>query len=80
MSEFGIKIIRINVHYQPEEIVAQHHVAYAYECKYCKTHADKANIKMAKVALSFIPTSFASESLVGEVLYQKFVLGTPLDR
>ncbi|KAA8455585.1 transposase [Weissella paramesenteroides] len=80
MSEFGIQTIRINVRYQPEELVAQHHVAHAYKCKYCKVHSDKANVKTAKVAPAFMPTSFASESLVGEILYQKFVLGTPLNR
>lgn len=42
ISEFGIKIIRVNVRYQPEELVAQHHIAHVYECKYCKKHSDKA--------------------------------------
>lgn len=36
MIEFGIKTIRVNACYQFEELVTQHHVAHAYECKYYK--------------------------------------------
>ena len=77
MSHFGWEYVRTEVEHIPEEIV--YHEVYAEKliCKRCKEEDDSFTVKCAQAPAAFIPHSFATESLVSFVGYQKYQMGVP---
>ena len=83
LKEIGKKIIRQEIEYIPAKLKIIEYVEYRYKCKECgEEGSENANSVFvnSKVPNPIISHSFASPSLVGEVIYQKYFSGMPLYR
>lgn len=76
----GQRVIRETLKFVPARLTVVRTIAKVYGCPKCKDEADKAYIVTAKAADALIPHSYASESVVGHAMYQKFVNAVPLYR
>jgi transposase len=64
----------------PAQISVIEHVRLKYSCKHCETKGTKANIKQAPVPASPIPKSFATPSLLSQLITSKYQYALPLYR
>jgi len=64
----------------PAQIKVIEHVRPKYSCRYCEQHATKVTIKQAPVPASPIPKSFATASLLSQIITSKYQYGLPLYR
>ncbi|MCU7996810.1 IS66 family transposase [Shewanella glacialipiscicola] len=64
----------------PAQITVIEHVRLKYSCKHCETQGTKANIKQAPVPASPIPKSFATPSLLSQLITSKYQYALPLYR
>jgi transposase len=64
----------------PAQVKVIEHVRPKYSCRHCEQHATKVNIKQAPVPASPIPKSFATASLVSQIITSKYQYGLPLYR
>lgn len=74
---------RTEVIFVPAHFELVHHVTHTYKCSCCgtdKSENEKSVFKATKAPRTLFSNSFASASLVTEVLYNKFLMGTPFYR
>jgi len=64
----------------PAQIKVIEHVRPKYSCRHCEQHATKVTIKQAPVPASPIPKSFATASLLSQIITSKYQYGLPLYR
>ena len=64
----------------PAKIKVIEHVRPKYSCRHCEQSATKVNIKQAPVLASPIPKSFATASLLSQIITSKYQYGLPLYR
>ncbi|MCL1052249.1 IS66 family transposase, partial [Shewanella abyssi] len=64
----------------PAQIKVIEHVRLKYSCKHCDTKGTQANIKQAPVPVSPIPKSFATPSLLSQLITSKYQYALPLYR
>lgn len=64
----------------PAQIKVIEHVRPKYSCRHCEQHATKVTIKQAPVPASPIPKSFATPSLLSQIITSKYQYGLPLYR
>ena len=66
--------------YIPAKVKVIEHVRPKYSCRHCEQTGTEVNIKQAPVPASPIPKSFATPSLLAQVISHKFHYGLPLYR
>lgn len=64
----------------PAQVKVIEHVRPKYSCRHCEQHGTKVNIKQAPVPTSPIPKSFATASLISQIITSKYQYGLPLYR
>jgi transposase len=64
----------------PAQVKVIEHVRPKYSCRHCEQHATRVSIKQAPVPASPIPKSFATASLVSQIITSKYQYGLPLYR
>jgi transposase len=64
----------------PAQIKVIEHVRPKYSCRHCEQHATNVTIKQAPVPASPIPKSFATTSLLSQIITSKYQYGLPLYR
>jgi transposase len=74
------KIIRRELLYKPAEFKALEHVIAVYCCRNCYENEENATIIKADSPVALIPKSVASASLVAYIMYEKYVMASPLNR
>ena len=64
----------------PAKVKVVEHRRPKYSCRHCEQHATKVEIKQAPVPVSPIPKSFATASLLSQIITSKYQYGLPLHR
>src|SRR5690554_5924814 len=64
----------------PAKVQVIRHVRPKYSCRTCEQQGTESNIKQAPVALSMLPKSIATPSLLAQIITAKFQYGLPLYR
>jgi len=64
----------------PAKVKVVEHRRPKYSCRHCEQHATKVEIKQAPVPTSPIPKSFATASLLSQIITSKYQYGLPLYR
>jgi transposase len=64
----------------PAQVKVIEHIRPKYSCRHCEQHATKVGIKQAPVPASPIPKSFATASLLSQIITSKYQYGLPLYR
>lgn len=64
----------------PAQVKVIEHVRLKYSCRHCEKDATQVEIKQAPVPLSPIPKSFATASLLSQIITSKYQYGLPLYR
>ena len=83
LEEIGKKIIRQEIAYIPAKLKIIEYIEYRYKCRECGTEgSENENSVFVKssVPKPILSHSFASPTLVGEIMYQKYFSGMPLYR
>ena len=83
LKEIGKKLIRQEIKFIPATIKIIEYVEYRYKCTDCGTEGSKNENSVfvkSDVPKPILNHSFASPSLVAEVMYQKYFSGMPLYR
>jgi transposase len=81
MVEIGGTVVREEAKFIPAKMMKVQHIEHAYECKNCKSDADRpAQIKRGKAPQPVIQRSIASPSVLAKVIYDKFAQYLPLYR
>ena len=83
LKEIGKKVIRQEIEYMPAKLRIIEYIEYRYKCEDCGTAKSKnenSSFVKADVPKAILPHTFASPSLVSEVMYQKYYSGMPLYR
>jgi len=83
LVKIGKKVVRSEVVYIPASIKVLQYVQVVYKCVDCGevgSDNDKNVIVKATVPRSLLAHSIASPSVVAQVMYQKYVMGMPLNR
>jgi len=79
----GKKLIRQEVEYIPAKLRVINFVQATYKCIYCGTKESDNEVPTfikAKLPNPILTHSFASSSLITEIMYQKYFMGSPLYR
>jgi len=74
------KEIRRELYYVPGTFKVIEHVAFVYSCRNCCEYEENATIIKANTPNALIPKSIASATLVAYILYEKYVMASPLYR
>jgi transposase len=74
------KEIRRELEYVPGKFKVIEHVRYVYSCRNCSEYEENATIVKANTPNPLIPKSIASATLVAYILYEKYVMASPLYR
>ena len=80
MIPIGHELIRIEVVYKKAELIRVEYIGTTYECPKCKTEEAESQFVKDNGKPALIPGSYASESLVTKVMYDKYVNALPLCR
>lgn len=64
----------------PAQVKVIEHIRPKYSCRCCEQQGLKVNIKIAQVAASPIPKSFATPSLLSQIITSKYQYALPLYR
>ena len=80
LEAVGQRVIRETLKFVPARLTVVRTIVKVYGCPKCKDETDKAYIVTAKAPDALIPHSYASESVAGHAMYQKFVNAVPLYR
>lgn len=64
----------------PAKVMIRRDVYYTYACETCKKEQESVPILKTPVEPSVIPKSFASPEAVAYLMYQKYVMGSPIYR
>ena len=74
------KEIRRELIYIPAVFKVKEHVIWVYSCRKCSLYGENATIIKAEPPAALIPKSIASASLLAYILYEKYIMATPLYR
>jgi transposase len=74
------KIVRCELLYTPAEFKVLKHLIAIYCCRNCNENEEHATIIKANSPPALIPKSVASASLVAYIMYEKYVMASPLNR
>ena len=83
LEEIGKKVIRQEIVFIPATLKIIEYVEYRYKCTKCGTEEsenEKSLFITPETPKPILNHSFASPSLVSEVIYQKYFSGIPLNR
>ena len=83
LKVIGRQTVRTEVEYIPAKFIIKNYVRYVYKCEKCGTEdseKETPTIIKAGIPNALLAHSFASPSLVAEVIYQKYYMGAPLYR
>lgn len=83
LKVIGKKLIRTEVEFIPSKIKVVQIVQQVAKCTECGTAGSenpKDHFQKAAIPSSVLPHSIATPSLVAQVIYQKFLMGMPLNR
>lgn len=72
--------VRRELHRVPAQVTVREHVQYVYGCRTCEREALTTPIVTAPMPRPVYPGSFASPSVMADILHQKYTLGLPLYR
>jgi len=64
----------------PAQVKVIEHVRPKYSCRHCEQHGTKSKVRQAPVPASPIPKSFATASLLSQIIASKYQYGLPLYR
>jgi transposase len=64
----------------PAQVKVIEHIRPKYSCRHCEQHSNMVEIKQAPVPSSLIPKSFATASLISQIITSKYQYGLPLYR
>lgn len=64
----------------PAQVKVIEHIRPKYSCRHCEQHATNVEIKQAPVPASPIPKSFATASLLSQIITSKYQYSLPLYR
>ena len=76
----GKHFVREVVHQIPGRLYREQIFEQTYKCAACETNDGVSHLYQGTAPQALIPHSLATSSLVAELLYQKYALGTPLYR
>lgn len=74
------KEIKRELTYTPAKYKVIEHIIYVYSCRDCNEYEENATIIKATAPNTLIPKSIASATLVAYVIYEKYVMSTPIYR
>ena len=80
MIPMAPKLVREVLKYIPAKLELHRIYVQTYVCPECKENSEKNTIANAKAPDALIPHSYASESVAGHAMYQKYVNAVPLYR
>ena len=80
MEPLGTEIVRTEILFHPSWVERINYVAKTYKCPNVHGEDEKSIFAKDKCPEAFIPESYASESLVTDIAYQKYVMASPLYR
>lgn len=81
MSEIGSTVAREEATFIPAKMMRIQHIEHAYECKSCKQNVtQKAQIKRGQAPQATIQRSIAGPTVLGKLIYDKFIQYLPLYR
>lgn len=83
LKVIGKRLIRTEVEFIPAKLKVVQIVQQIAKCTECgtgKNNNPKDHFQKAAIPSSVLPHSIATASLVAQIMYQKFVMGTPLSR
>ena len=83
LNILGKKLIRQEVEYVPAKLRVINFVQVTYKCNFCGTKESDNEVPTfvkAKLPNPILTHSFASSSLITEIMYQKYFMGSPLYR
>ena len=80
MVSIGTEVIRREVEFIPAKYEVTEYLAVTYECPQCKQTEEPQFIKDEGCPPALIEKSYATPSLVADILKNKFVLGLPFYR
>lgn len=80
MEPLGTEIVRTEILFHPSWVERINYVATTYKCPNVHGEDEKSIFAKDKCPEAFIPESYASESLVTDIAYQKYVMASPLYR
>ena len=86
IKKIGTEVVRQEIEFVPAKLKMITYVREVYKCTKCGTKNEKneknetATIIKTKTPRALLAHSFASSSLVTEVIYQKYYMGVPLYR
>lgn len=83
LKVIGKRLIRTEVEFIPAKLKVVQIVQQIAKCTECGTGKNdhpKDHFQKASIPGSVLPHSIATASLVAQIMYQKFVMGTPLSR
>lgn len=78
MIEIGSTVAREEAKFIPAKMMKVQHIEHAYECKNCKV--DTSQIKRGKAPKAAIQRSIAGPTVLGKLIYDKFIQYLPLYR
>ena len=82
MVEIGKEVVR-TLEIIPAQYIVREDIYYTYACKSCSEHADEGcetPIVKAPKEKNIIPGSYATPEAIAQIMTQKFVMGSPLNR
>lgn len=81
MTEIGSTVVREEAKFIPATMKRVQHIEHAYECLSCKKDTNKkSQIKRGKAPQPVIQRSIAGPTVMGKLIYDKFVQYLPLYR
>lgn len=72
--------VRTEIKIIPAKVILVKHVRYKYGCRDCEKNGTETDILIAPMPKPVIAGSIASPSAIAYVIYEKYVMGTPLYR
>lgn len=83
LKKIGTEVVRQEIEFVPAKFKLKTYVREVYKCEKCGTEESEKEVPTiikTKTPRSLLVHSFASPSLVTEVIYQKYYMGVPLYR
>ena len=71
---------RVEIKIVPAQITVVKHVRAKYSCRTCQKNAEKTPVLSPPLPPTAFPGSLASPSAVAHIMYEKYVMGSPLYR
>ncbi|CAJ1226774.1 IS66 family transposase [Lactiplantibacillus xiangfangensis] len=80
LTKVGKHLVREVVHHIPGRLYVERLFEETYKCPECELEDGVSHLYQGQAPQALFPHSLATSSLVAELLYQKYALGTPLYR